>query len=140
LTGDLEMVQKTEQQNKIEQYFEQNSKFFGSGDINGKRAFFCLGQYTRRVMEAEEKSIAESGEESKFQKRLTREISNNMSYRAFTIVLKLLDNYTLKNPELSKCSGACKQYIINSEVTSDKKALRTEDANLAFSLGVHQKF
>lgn len=127
-------------QNKLEAYFDENSKFFGSNDSNGRKAFFCLGQYVRRVMEAEEKSIAESGIESKFQKRLTREISNNMSFRAFTIVLKLLDNYTLNNPELSKCSGACKQYIISSDISTDKKALRTEDANLAFSLGMHYKF
>jgi len=136
------MVQKTEtaQQNKLEAYFTENTKFFESNDSNGRKAFFCLGQYVKRVMEAEEKKLAESGEESKFQKRLTREISNNMSFRAFTIVLKLLDNHVINNPELSKCSGPCKQYIINSDISTDKKALRSEDANLAFSLGMHQKF
>lgn len=135
------MVTKTEAaQSKLEVYFEANNKFFNGSDSNGRKAFFCLGQYVRRVMEVEEKSIAESGEESKFQKRLTREISNNMSFRAFTIIMKLLDNHALTNPELSKCSGPCKQFIISSEVATDKKALRSEDANLAFSLGMHQKF
>ncbi|HOW13493.1 hypothetical protein [Methanosarcina sp.] len=148
------MVQKTEQQNgkveaqqnskqtKLEAYFEQNSKFFGSNDSNGKKAFFCLGQYTRRVMEAEEKKVAESGEENKFQKKIVKQIGYNMSYRNFGLVIKLLDGEALTvNPDLfTKCSGACKQFIINSECVSDKKALKPEDANLAFSLGMYQKF
>jgi hypothetical protein len=129
-------------QNKLEQYFEANAKFFGSNDINGKKAFFCLGQYTRRVMESEEKRVAESGEENKFQAKITKQAAYNMSYRNFTLMLKLLDsNALLNNPELfTKCSGACKQYVINAEFTNDKKALSTEDANMAFSLGMYQKF
>jgi len=146
------MVQKTEQQNgkveaqnskqsKLEQYFAANEKFFESNDSNGKKAFFCLGQYTRRVMEAEEKKVAESGEENKFQKKIVKQIGYNMSYRNFGLVIKLLDGEALIiNPDLfTKCSGACKQYIINAECTSDKKALKPEDANLAFSLGMYQK-
>jgi hypothetical protein len=39
-------------QSKLDEYFEQNSKFFGSNDSNGKKAFFCLGQYTRVYMKA----------------------------------------------------------------------------------------
>lgn len=141
------MVQKTEQQSKAEQskvdeYFA-NQKFFNEGgDIQAKRAFFMLGQYTKKVAECEEKQIAESGIESKFQKRLAREISNNMSYRAFTIIMKLLDTEALKcNPQLFyKCSGACKELMINSSLVNDKKALKTEDANMSFSLGMYQKF
>ncbi|MFZ2497840.1 hypothetical protein [Methanosarcina sp.] len=138
------MVQKSETpiQNKLEQYFEANAKFFGSNDVNGKKAFFCLGQYTKRVMEAEEKRVAESGEENKFQAKITKQAAYNMSYRNFTLMLKLLDsNALLNNPELfTKCSGACKQYIINAEFTTDKKALSVEDANMSFSLGMYQKF
>lgn len=129
------------QSSKLEQYFENNAKFFGSGDINGKRAFFCLGQYTRRVMESEEKRVAESGEENKFQAKITKQATYNMSYRNFTLMLKLLDSKALViNPDLfTKCSGACKQFIINSECVSDKKALKPEDANMSFSLGMYQK-
>jgi hypothetical protein len=40
-------------QSKIEEtlnsYIEQKSKFFGSNNTNGKKAFFCLGQYTQWV-------------------------------------------------------------------------------------------
>ena len=133
--------QQNSKQSKLEQYFEQNSKFFGSGDVNGKKAFFCLGQYTRRVMEAQEKSVADAGVENKFQAKVTKQATYNMSYRNFTLMLKLLDGTSMNcNPELfTKCSGACKQYIINSECTTDKKALKAEDANLAFSLGMYQK-
>jgi hypothetical protein len=142
------MVQKIETQNgkaqssKLEQYFEANEKFFSTGDTNGKRAFFLLGQYAKRVMEAEEKKVAESGEENKFQKKLVKQIGYNMSYRNFMLTLKLLDGEALIiNPDLfTKCSGICKQYLINAECTTDKKALKAEDANLAFSLGMYQKF
>jgi hypothetical protein len=147
------MVQKTEtaqngkveqnsKQSKLEAYFEQNAKFFGSGDVNGKKAFFCLGQYCRRVMESQEKKVAESGEENKFQKKIVKQIGYNMSYRNFGLVIKLLDGEALTvNPDLfTKCSGLAKQFIINSECVSDKKALKAEDANLAFSLGMYQKF
>lgn len=129
------------QNSKLEQYFEQNAKFFESNDSNGKKAFFCLGQYTRRVMEAEEKRVAESGEENKFQAKITKQASYNMSYRNFTLMLKLLDSKALlSNPELfTKCSGLAKQFIINSECVTDKKALKPEDANMAFSLGMYQK-
>jgi hypothetical protein len=130
------------EKSKTEQYFEEKSKFFGSGDSNAKKAFFMLGQYAKRVMESEEKKMAESGTESKFQARLAREISNNMTYRAFTIIMKLLDGASLKcNPILFyKCSGACKELMINSNLVSDKKALSTEDGNMAFSLGLYQQF
>ncbi len=126
----------------VEQYFAANEKFFNTGDVNAKKAFFMLGQYCRRVAEAEEKKMAESGTESKFQARLAREISNNMSYRSFTIIMKLLDSAALKcNPTLFyKCSGACKELMINSELISNKKALSAEDGNMAFSLGMYQKF
>lgn len=136
-----EAAQNGKAQSKLEQYFEQNAKFFNNGDANGKKAFFCLGQYTRRVMEAEEKRVAEAGVENKFQAKVTKQATYNMSYRNFTLMLKLLDGTSLNcNPELfTKCSGACKQYIINSECTTDKKALKAEDANLAFSLGMYQK-
>lgn len=138
---------KAEQQNgkaqsKLEAYFEQNAKFFESNDSNGKKAFFCLGQYCRKVMECEEKRVAESGEENKFQARIVKQAAYNMSYRNFTLMLKLLDGTALTcNPDLfTKCSGACKQYLINAECISDKKALKPEDANMAFSLGMYQKF
>ncbi|MFZ2498769.1 hypothetical protein [Methanosarcina sp.] len=138
------MVQKSEatQQSKLEQYFEANSKFFGSGDINGKRAFFTLGQYCRKVMECEEKRLAETGEENTFQKKITKQATYNMSYRNFTQMMKLLDGTALTcNPDLfKKCSGLAKQYVINAEFTTDKKALSTEDANMAFSLGLYQQF
>jgi hypothetical protein len=130
------------EKSKTEQYFEEQSKFFGNGDINSKKAFFMLGQYCRKVAECEEKKMAESGTESKFQARLAREISNNMTYRAFTIIMKLLDSAALKcNPTLFyKCSGVCKELMINSNLVSDKKALSTEDGNMAFSLGLYQQF
>lgn len=129
------------QQTKLEAYFEANAKFFGSGDQMGKRAFFCLGQYTRKVMEAEEKRVAEAGVENKFQAKITKQAAYNMSYRNFTLMLKLLDSKALlSNPDLfTKCSGACKQFVINAEFTTDKKALKTEDANMSFSLGMYQK-
>jgi hypothetical protein len=129
----------------IEQWFEQNSKFFGAGDTNGKRAFFCLGMYTRRTMESLEKVVAEKGEEtteqSRFIKRINREIGLNMNYRSFTVISKLLDNMARTvNPKLfDTCSQTCKNYIINSDVMSDRKALPVADANLAFSLGMYQK-
>jgi hypothetical protein len=127
---------------KIDQYFEQNSKFFSNNDSNGKKAFFALGQYCRRVMECEEKRLAESGEENAFQKKITKQATYNMSYRNFTQMMKLLDTTALTcNPDLfKKCSGLAKQYVINAEFTSDKKALSTEDANMAFSLGLYQVF
>ncbi len=133
---------ETPVQNKVDEYFQQNEKFFNTGDVNAKKAFFMLGQYYRKVAECKEKQIAESGTESKFQARLAREISNNMTYRAFTIIMKLLDDASLKcNQTLFyKCSGACKELMINSNLVSDKKALSTEDGNMAFSLGLYQQF
>lgn len=135
-------AETTTQQSKVDEYFQQNEKFFNTGDVNAKKAFFMLGQYYRKVAECEEKQIVESATESKFQARLTREISNNMSYRAFTIIMKLLDSAALKcNPQLFyKCSGACKELMINSDLVSNKKALSTEDGNMAFSLGLYQQF
>ncbi len=133
---------ETATQRKVDDYFQQNEKFFNSGDVNAKKAFFMLGQYYRKVAECEEKKMAESGTESKFQARLAREISNNMTYRAFTIIMKLLDGASLKcNPQLFyKCSGACKELMINSDLVSNKKALSAEDGNMAFSLGLYQQF
>jgi hypothetical protein len=128
----------------LEQYFEQNSKFFADGDQNGKRAFFALGMYYHRVMESLEKQIAEAGaetpEQTKFVKRINREISLNMSYRSFTTISKLLDNMarTVNSKLFISCGGICKQYIINSEVRIDKKKLPASDANMAFSLGAVQ--
>jgi hypothetical protein len=53
---------KSSNGNVIEQYFEgQNEKFFAAGGMNGKKAFFCLGLYCRKVMENLEKTVAESG-------------------------------------------------------------------------------
>lgn len=140
---DVEKSTKVEvEKSKTEQYFEEQAKFFGQGDSNGKKAFFCLGQYTRRVMECMEKSIAENGGENTFQKKITKQATYNMSYRNFTQIMKLLDGTALTcNPDLfKKCSGLAKQYVINAEFTSDKKALSTEDANMAFSLGLYQQF
>jgi hypothetical protein len=138
-------VKTNSNSNAIETYFEQNDKFFGVGDINAKKGFFCLGMYARRVNEGLEKEIAEKGtetpEQAKFLKRFNREISMNMNYRAFTIVVKLLDEQARKtNPKLfNSCSQSCKQYIINSDMISDKKSISPADANLAFSLGMYQK-
>jgi hypothetical protein len=130
------------EKSKLDQYFDANAKFFSSGDTNGKKAFFCLGQYTRRVSEAQEKAIAESGEENKFQAKLAKQISYNMSYRNYNLLMKLLDNEAMKcDMKLyTQCSGLCKQYIINSDVVGDKNALSVDDANLAFSLGMYQQF
>ncbi len=51
---------ETPVQNKVDEYFQQNEKFFNTGDINAKKAFFMLGQYCRKVgFECEEKKIAE---------------------------------------------------------------------------------
>jgi hypothetical protein len=129
---------------KMKEYFTENEKFFNAGDINGKKAFFTLGMYTRRVMESLEKTVAESGtqtkEQEKFVSRINREIGYNMTYRSFTTISKLLDGMARQvNPKLFfSCSGTCKQFIINSEVMTDKKALPASDANLAFSLGMYQ--
>ena len=55
-----------------EEYFAANEKFFNSGDSNAKKAFFMLGQYTKKVMECVEKQVAETGGENPFQVKLTR--------------------------------------------------------------------
>jgi hypothetical protein len=132
----------SEKVSNAEQYFEQNSKFFGTGDINGKKACFTLGQYCLKVMEIAEKHVAENGGEDKFEKQLSRLITSNMTYRVFTSMTKLLDDMALRtNPKLfQQCSGLCKQFLINSDFVVDKKALSAEDANMAFSLGMYQKF
>ena len=131
--------------NKIssaEEYFTQNSKFFESGDANGKKAFFMLGNYTRKVMECHEKSLGENGAEDKFQKKLTQLATSNMTYRVFSSLAKLLDDEAFRcNPKLfQSCSGACKERLIQADFPNDKKALSVEDANTAFSLGLYQKF
>lgn len=127
--------------NSVDEYFEQNAKFFESGDSNAKKAFFLLGQYTKKVMECQEKLVAENGGEDKFQKRLTSLVRSNMTYRVFAELNKLLDDMALRcNPKLFySCSGVSKQFMINADLPADKKALAIEDANTAFSLGLCQK-
>jgi hypothetical protein len=126
----------------VESYFEQNAKFFESGDSSGKKACYCLGQYCRKVMECHEKTVAEDGTEDNFQKKLTQLATSNMTYRVFSSLCKLLDTEALRcNPKLfQSCSGACKEYLLKADFTIDKTALSIEDANLAFSLGLSQKF
>jgi hypothetical protein len=126
----------------LDEYFAQNGKFFGTGDSNGKKAFFSLGQYCHKVMDCHEKSVAEKGTEDQFEKKLTQLVTSNMTYRVFSQLNKLLDTEALKcNPKLfQSCSGQCKQYLIQADFVSDKKALPVEDANTAFSLGLYQKF
>jgi hypothetical protein len=130
-------------QSKIEEtlssYFEQKSKFFGSNNTNSKKAFFCLGQYTKQVMTCMQKHVVENGGENKFETKVTKFATYKMSYRNFTMLTKLLDSYDMKC-NLIACSGFSKKYLINTEFVSDKNALSTEDANLAFSLGLYQNF
>ena len=128
--------------NSTDDYFEQNSKFFNAGDSNAKKAFFMLGQYSKKVMECNEKQIAENGGEDVFQAKMTRLATSNMTYRVFSALTKLLDDTALKcNSKLFfACSGQCKQLMIQSDLPSEKKALPVEDANTAFSLGMYQKF
>ena len=45
---------KESKESKLETYFA-NNKFFQTNDVNGKKAFFCLGLYTRSVMGCLEK-------------------------------------------------------------------------------------
>lgn len=126
----------------MDEYFEQNAKFFGIGDSNGKKAYFALGQYTRKVFECLEKQVAENGGEDKTQAQITRLATSNMTYRVFSSLSKLLDTVALKcNSKLfQSCSGSCKQFMIQADFPSNKKALPVEDANTAFSLGMYQKF
>jgi hypothetical protein len=132
-------------ESKMTELINANEKFFSVGDQNGKKAFFTLGMYCRRVLEALEKEVATAGtqtkEQEKFVSRINREIGYNMTYRSFTTISKLLDGMARQiNPKLNMtCSGVCKTYIINSDVMNDKKALPSADANLAFSLGMYQK-
>ena len=129
----------------LNECFAQNEKFFNSGDKDGKRAFFTLGLYCKKVVESLEKEVATAGTQTKdqeeFTSRINREIGYNIIYRSFTTIIKLLDNMAGKvNPKLIyNCSNTCKQYVINSNVMSDKKALPSADENLAFSLGMYQK-
>jgi hypothetical protein len=100
-----------------------------------------LGQYTKKVMECVEKQVAETGGENAFQAKITRLAMSNMTYRVFSQLVKLLDDTSLKcNSKLFfSCSGQCKQYIIQSDLPNDKRALPIEDGNTAFSLGLYQK-
>jgi hypothetical protein len=125
-----------------DEYFEANAKFFEIGDSNGKKAFFLLGQYTRKVMECQEKQIAEAGGEDRYQKRLTSLVRSNMTYRVFAELNKLLDDIALKcdTKIFYNYSGLPKQYMILADLPTDKKALPVEDSNTAFSLGLCQKF
>jgi hypothetical protein len=125
---------------KLSDYFEAQ-KFFQTGDQNGKKAFFCLGMYTRQVMACLEKNVAENGKENKDQNKLTRLATYNMSYRNFTSLAKLLDGYALTcNSKLLACGGLSRQFLVNAEFTSDKAKLPITDANTAFSLGLYQQF
>lgn len=135
------MVSKTETiETKLESYFE-SQKFFGNGDISGKKAFFALGLYCRSVMGCLEKQVAEAGKESKDQQRLTRYATRNMNYQNFTNLAKLLDAFALRcNTKLLNCGGISRMYLANSEFPNDKDALPTTDANNAFSLGLYQQF
>jgi len=128
--------------NSTDEYFAANEKFFNAGDSNAKKAFFMLGQYCKKVMECNEKQIAENGGEDVFQAKMTRLATSNMTYRVFSALTKLLDDTALRcNAKLFfACSGSCKQLMIQSDLPSDKKALPVEDANTAFSLGLYQKF
>jgi len=101
-----------------------------------------LGQYCKKVMECNEKQIAENGGEEVFQAKMTRLATSNMTYRVFSALTKLLDDTALRcNSKLFfACSGSCKQLMTQSDLPSDKKALPVEDANTAFSLGLFQKF
>jgi len=128
--------------NNTDDYFAANEKFFNAGDSNAKKAFFMLGQYCKKVMECQEKQIAENGGEDVFQAKMTRLATSNMTYRVFSALTKLLDDTALKcNSKLFfACSGQCKQLMIQSDLPSEKKALPVEDANTAFSLGLYQKF
>jgi hypothetical protein len=131
---------KESKESKLEEYFT-NNKFFQTGDVNGKRAFFALGLYTRQIMECQERQVAENGAENKEQKRLTKYATRNMSYKNFTDLAKLLDGYALQcNTKLLSCGGISRQYLANAEFTNDKTALPTTDANTAFSLGLYQQF
>ena len=132
---------KTEaHESTLETYFG-SQKFFTTGDIAGKKAFFCLGQYTRQVMGCMEKQVAEAGHENKEQKKLTRYATYNMSYRNFTNLAKLLDGYALAcNSKLLNCGGLSRQYLVNAEFPNDKAKLPVTDANTAFSLGLYQQF
>jgi hypothetical protein len=127
--------------NSTDEYFAANEKFFNAGDSNAKKAFFMLGQYTKKVMECVEKQVAETGGENAFQAKITRLAMSNMTYRVFSQLVKLLDDTSLKcNSKLFfSCSGQCKQYIIQSDLPNDKRALPIEDGNTAFSLGLYQK-
>lgn len=128
--------------NSMDEYFEQNSKFFETGDSNGKKAFFLLGAYCRKVMECQEKQIAEAGTDDIYQKRLTSLVRSNMTYRVFAELNKLLDDIALKcdTKIFYNYSGLPKQYMILADFPTDKKALPVEDSNTAFSLGLCQKF
>jgi hypothetical protein len=127
-------------ESKLEEYFS-TQKFFATGDSAGKKAFFCLGQYTRKVMGCMERQVAENGKEDKEQKKLTKYATYNMSYRNFTNLAKLLDKYALQiNTKLLACGGFSRRYLINAEFTSDKTKLPIIDANTAFSLGLYQVF
>lgn len=131
---------ETTTESKLEQYFT-TQKFFQTNDTEGKKACFCLGQYTRQVMQCLEHQVAENGGENKDQKKLTKYASYNMNYRNFTNLAKLLDGFALScNTKLLACGGLSRQYLVNSEFTSDKTALPTTDANTAFSLGLYQTF
>jgi hypothetical protein len=136
------MTATNEKKLDLEAYFEQNAKFFESGDSNGKKAFFLLGAYCRKVMECQERNVAEAGTDDRYQKRLTSLVRSNMTYRVFAELNKLLDDIALKcdTKIFYNYSGLPKQYMILADLPTDKKALPFEDSNTAFSLGLCQKF
>jgi hypothetical protein len=93
------------------------------------------------MMECMEKQVAENGGENVFQAKLTRLATSNMTYHVFNQLVKLLDDTSLKcNSKLFfSCSGQCKQFMIQSDLPSDKRSLPIEDGNTAFSLGLYLK-
>ena len=74
--------------NSTDDYFAANEKFFNAGDSNAKKAFFMLGQYCKKVMECNEKQIAENGGEDVFQAKDDTASDFNMTYRVFTCINK----------------------------------------------------
>jgi hypothetical protein len=129
---------KESNESKLEQYFLTN-KFFQSGDVNGKKAYFTLGMYTRQIMECQEKQVAEIGAENKDQKRLTKYATRNMSYKNYTYLIRLLDSFALTcNTKLLDCGGLSRQFLANAEFPEDKSKLPVNDSNMAFSLGLYQ--
>lgn len=41
---------ETATQSKVDEYFQQNEKFFNSGDTNAKKPFSCSGNITEKLL------------------------------------------------------------------------------------------